>query len=520
MTLGLLADRQALEVDALQSLARHTGFAQVRALLLKRFDLQAGHLIAQEQWWLRELLALNERLIQQLERGERLRPQQLIALEPLRLNPSEKQDDSAPVCAVLQTALYESPQPPAREPLRCIYCGSTDVSPKSAQPRLKRIIDQFGVAHGFEVFRHYCHNPACPYQSFTALPAGVLPHSAYPVQLRLRAVELYLNLLSSYRRSARVLGVKASTVYHWLANLSPAALQLAAYLGVVRTSGVVGLDDKWVKVCSPAAVPKHGTRPRAVWRYAYFAVDVYSLDLLALELYPEHNDQAVRLFLLELKARGIQPRVVVSDLDPAYARVLPEVFPSAIHHECIFHALQNAQRQLTQVYGKHYRESIPAAATLHEQLVNLLRARAQKTVRQRFAELMALRESYVMETPPVACVFDSLETHFPKLVNAIESPTIPRTNNATELVIRRFDQHYQGMCGFDSSESAQVHLRLFALVYRLTPFAADNPNQAIRGRCPLDLAGYDLTALPLAQFFSQPHLPLPLLHLPEVVPMA
>ena len=366
----------------------------------------------------------------------------------------------------------------------------------------------------------------------------MLPHSAYPVALRLQALELYVNLLSTYRRSARGLGLKASTLYQWLVALSPAALQLAAYLGVVRTSGVVGLDDKWIKVCSPAAVPKHGTQPRAVWRYAYFAVDVYSLDLhvpcrasakrgalqarhtgCALELYPEHNDQAVRLLLLELKARGIQPRVIVSDLDPAYGRIVPEVFPSAIQHECIFHALQNAQRQLTQVYGKHYRETIPAAASLHAHVVNLFRARTQKTVRQRFAALLALRASYVSATPQVACVFDSLETHFPKLVNAIESPDIPRTNNTTELVIRRFDQHYQGMCGFDSLETARIYLRLFALVYRLTPFADDNPNALTRGRSPLALAGYDLTALPLAHFFSQRHLPAASLQAPEPVPV-
>ena len=39
----------------------------------------------------------------------------------------------------------------------------------------------------------------------------------------------------------------------------------------------------------------------------------------------------------------------------------------------------------------------------------------------------------------------------------------------------RQDQHYQGMCGLDSFESAQVYLRLFELVYRLTPFMDDNP---------------------------------------------
>ena len=132
---------------------------------------------------------------------------------------------------------------------------------------------------------------------------------------------------------------------------------------------------------------------------------------------------------------------------------------------------------------------------------------------------MALRNEYVARTPDVASVFDSLDRHFPKLLNAIQNPLIPRTNNSAELVIRRFDQHYQSMCGLDSFASARLYLRVFEFVYRLTPFADDNRSPT-RGKSPLQLAGYDLDALPIVEFFRQ--LKLPTLHLPgeEVVPMA
>jgi hypothetical protein len=393
------------------------------------------------------------------------------------------------------------------------------VAPKSTQPRRKTVLDEFGEPHVIDVLRYYCQNPECAYHTFTHFPPGVLPHSRYPVQVRLLAVEVYETLLSTYRRSARLFDVTAATVYHWVTSLSSAAVCLAAYLGVARTSGVVGIDDKWILVCSPSEVRPHGRRSRAVWRYAYFAIDVYSYDLLALELYPEHNDEAARLILLELKAKGIRPRIVVTDLDPAYGRMLPQVFPTAVHHECIFHALQNAFKQMTQVYGRYYLEKVPESVPLHDAITHLFNAQTQKTVRQRFADLMTLRETFVTRTPEIACVFDSLERHFPKLVNAIESPLIPRTNNATELVIRRFDQHYQVLCGLDTLESAQIYLRVFELVYRLTPFAKDGRPE-IRGKSPLELAGYDLNALPLANFFSR--LKLPPLTLPgaEVIPMA
>jgi transposase-like protein/transcriptional regulator with XRE-family HTH domain len=516
LQLDLLPDRAALTLEALHALAHHTGFQQVRALLLERFDLQAGHLFAREHWWLDQLLALNARLLTRLAQGERLTPQELVEVEPLRLKTSEKAAPNAPrpLASALHQTLFEPPAEPtpvAPEPIRCTYCGSAHTAPKSKRPRLKTVADAAAHKQVVKVLRYYCLNPDCTYQTFTHLPPGLLPHSPYPVQVRLVAVEVYAALLSTQRRSARMLAVKASTVYHWVASLSPAALSLAAYLGAVRTSGVVGLDDKWVRVCSPSAVRPHGQRPRAVWRYAYFAVDVYSADLLALELYPEHSDQAVRLFLLELKAKGLSPRVVVSDLDPAYGRMLPLIFPQAVHHECLFHAIQNALNQMTRVYGRHYVEKLPETLPLQTALTQLFQAHTEKTVRQRFAELQALRAEYVTRTPDIACVFDSLESHFPKLVNAIESSTIPRTNNATELVIRRFDQHYQGMCGFDSFESAQVYLRLFELVYRLTPFMEDNPGDK-RGQSPLELAGYDLQALPIADFFA--HLTLPALTLP------
>jgi transposase-like protein len=521
--LGVVADRAALDLEALTRLAQHTGFSRVRELLLERFDLQAGHLTRREHWWLNQLLALNERLIGKLERGEALTPQELVEIEPLRLKHPEKSADSeapAPLAACLKSALFK-PAPETRtaaeartEPVRCTYCDSDQVAPKSKQPRRKTLIDEFGEKQVVDVVRYYCHNPACPYGTFTYLPQGVLPHSAYPVQVRLLAVEVYVQLMSTYRRSARMLAVKASTVYHWVATVSPAALCLAAYLGAVRTSGVVGIDDKWVQVCSPSAVRPHGTRPRAVWRYVYMAVDAYSSDLLAIQIYPEHSDESVRLFLLELKAKGIRPRVVVSDLDPAYGRMLPQIFPQAVHHECIFHAVQNARNQMTKVYGRNYRELRPDTVPLHDAITELFHAQTQKTVRKRYAELMALRSAYVAKTPDIACVFDSLEHHFPKLVNAIESPDIPRTNNATELVIRRFDQHYQSMCGLDSFESAQVYLRLFELVYRLTPFMEDNPGDKA-GKCPLELAGYDLKALPIADFFT--NLKLPALVVPPQV---
>ncbi|MGC9335640.1 MAG: hypothetical protein ACP5JJ_15940, partial [Anaerolineae bacterium] len=63
-------------------------------------------------------------------------------------------------------------------------------------------------------------------------------------------------------------------------------------------------------------------------------------------------------------------------------------------------------------------------------------------------------------------------------------------------VIRRFDQHYQNFCGFESIETAKIYLGVFEKVYRFTPFS-DDARPSVRGKSPLQLAGYDLGHMPM-----------------------
>lgn len=108
-----------------------------------------------------------------------------------------------------------------------------------------------------------------------------------------------------------------------------------------------------------------------------------------------------------------------------------------------------------------------------------------------------LRERYVRETPASAVIFEFLERHWSTPVNGIESKLIPRTNNAVELVIRRFDQHYRNFCGFDTIESAQLFPGVFEKIYHFTLFSQD-ARPGIRGECPPELAGYDIGRVPMA----------------------
>ena len=134
---------------------------------------------------------------------------------------------------------------------------------------------------------------------------------------------------------------------------------------------------------------------------------------------------------------------------------------------------------------------------MRQRIVEVFRARTKRTAQRRYERVRGFREEMVALEPGVAAVFDLLEGHWPKLVNGIESRRIPRTNNAVEQVIGRFDQYYQNFRGFESIQTAEAFLGVFEKVYRLTPFTED-ARKEIRGKCPLELAGYDLSPLPWA----------------------
>jgi transposase-like protein len=399
--------------------------------------------------------------------------------------------------------------------VRCPHCGSDHAAVKSKQPRLKAYLDEHGQRQSVAVYRYYCQNPDCPYQTFTNLPPGLIAYSVWTLDARLKALELYTGLRTNYRSAANALGVAPSTLYHWLDQFGAEPLHVAALFGLVRSSGVVGIDEKYVKV------PKNNkpASKQRKWMYVYVAVDVHTLDLLHIALFPHLGKDSACTFLLELRAKGYHPRVIVTDMNQDYTEPLAQVFPHATHHECVFHALQFWHRQFKDAFGRDYERTHPAIFKLRQQLDGIFQAKTRRTVEKRYAELSGQREKLVRAEPRLQPVFDSLARHYPNLVNAYDHPLIPLTNNATERLIRRFDQHYQNFAGFDSLETARCYLHLFELTYRFTPFGPEvQPH--LRGKCPLELAGYDLARVPLARYLRE-HGTVPLMRSAaqvEVVP--
>jgi transposase-like protein len=498
----LKAQGEEIPLNQVQQAARESGWSVLREALRRVYSISKESFRPRDEWLVRQLLAHIQKLVERLEQLDGLTSEERIPCADLQALSAEVGLGPAPARTPLpwmlhlEHVLFGHWEPVSDDTVRCLYCGTSDVSRKSRTPRTKRYVDAQGNEQTVEVYRYYCHNPDCEHKTFTNLPPNLLPYSKWTVDRHLAALQLYEWSRGVYRRTSQCLGVSKMTVYRWVSGFGYQLLPVAALFGVVRSSGAVGIDEKYV------LVPKNDKPESDMkrWMYVYLAVDCYTYDLLHIELYPYNTKDSARAFLLALRAKGYHPRVVVTDLRVDYGPLIAQVFSKATHHECIFHALQEAHKHIKEVYGTQYAETDPQVETLRQQIDHIFDARTKRTAQRRYQRVLAQRSTLVAQTPEAKALFDFLERHWPKLVNAIESRTIPTTNNATEEVIRIFTQHYKTFCGFENIDSAQLYLGVFEKVYRFTPFSND-AQERIRGKCPLELAGYDVRKLPMSQLF-------------------
>lgn len=475
-----------------------SGWSTLRQELVRRYHwtLNAFHL--KEEWLVQELLRQVQFLLECLETGQALAAEEQIALADVQTLAQEAGIEAAPPLKAIpwllriERVVFGDWLMVEDDTIRCPACNSAHIVRKSRKPRLKKLYDSEGNLQTVAVYRYYCRNPVCSRGSFTHFPPGLVPHSRHRVEVHLLAWQAYAWSYSTYRRVGQALQVSEMTVYRWVSAWGHQLLPVAALCGVVRSSGVVGVDEKYVLV--PKNDKPAGKMRR--WMYVYLAVDVYTYDLLHIALYPHNTRDSAHAFLLALRAKGYHPRVLVTDLRRDYGPVVAAVFSKAQHHECIFHAEQEVSRHLRKTWGHDYADQHPQVEEVREAVVRIFQARTTRIARKRYAALLDQRDNYLQCEPALQWVFDFLEQHWPSLVNALECDLIPATNNAVEMVIRRFDQHYQSFCGFESSETAKVYLGVFEKLYRFTPFS-DDAQPKIRGKSPLQLAGYNLSRMPM-----------------------
>ena len=302
---------------------------------------------------------------------------------------------------------------------------------------------------------------------------------------------LYFTCGAPYREIASFLGVSASTIYRRLVALRKHLPPLQKSLGPIRFSGVVGIDEKYILAPKSRRKGKMGR-----WVYLFIAIDPWSYDLLHADVYPTRTADCARAFLMGLKANGVvTPRAIVTDLWGPYETVIPDIYPGAAHHQCVFHAEQATSTLMRDKLGHNYAE-VPAARELKSAIIHLFRAGSRRTLMRRYLKLLKQQPQMVQSCPELASVFESLTRHFSKLANAYSSRqiSIPKTNNAVEIVIRTFTRRYKTMAGFHTLETARGYVQLWTYYYRFRPFSPD-ANVRIRNKSPLQIAGYEVQGL-------------------------
>lgn len=313
----------------------------------------------------------------------------------------------------------------------------------------------------------------------------------------LHCATLYCMLRLSISQVATLFGKSKSVVYRELVRFSRAIESLELFPPAQHFSGILGLDEKWLKI--PKSYSKEDRLAGKKWRYAHFAVDACTGDLLHVEVYETKELESARAFVVALRAMGIRPRVVVTDLWSGYEGLIRELFGErVIHHFCLFHHLQAVREQMRQKCGKDWKQS---ALLRHfvSQVDRIYDCRDRRTARKRLEELTTLRSELESQHPEAVPILDLVELRFPKVVNSLGTHLIPSTNNITERVIRAFNQHYKTMAGLESIESARVQLKLFRFFYRMTP-QRERIAVEERGTCPLERAGWELHGIPIADY--------------------
>ena len=278
----------------------------------------------------------------------------------------------------------------------------------------------------------------------------------------------------------RFFGVHKTTVMRWLSPLAHVTWQGAVQQSKRFFSGTVAVDEKWLKVAG-------------VWWYLFVAVDHVSGFPFHVALLPSNATPYCELFLLQLKARGYHPKVIITDGWDAYVKAIARVFPNAQHLLCRFHALRAALRRL--------RTQVPSGRACRrwaEKLIGLFRTSSKRTVRRRLATLQAEAQNR-----PAQAVVTRLLAKLPQLLPAVGSTWRPTTSNAAERFLGAFERFSRAKGPFQNLASAQKHVALFMLGYVFETFSAEAAVER-QGRCPRQLAGDEVGAIPLFHLLNRP----------------
>jgi hypothetical protein len=169
-------------------------------------------------------------------------------------------------------------------------------------------------------------------------------------------------------------------------------------------------------------------------------------------------------------------------------------FPHAQHLLCRFHALRAAfRRRRIQVPNG------PARRVWADKLTALFRTPSKRTGQRRMHTLQAEAQDR-----PAQAVVTRLLAKLPQLLPAVGSTWRPTTSHAAERFLGAFERFYRCKGPCQNVASAHKHVALLMLGDVCETFAAEAAAER-QGRCPLQLAGYEVGTMPLLHLRNRPN---------------
>jgi transposase-like protein len=190
---------------------------------------------------------------------------------------------------------------------------------------------------------------------------------------------------------------------------------------------------------------------------------------------------------LELKAKGYQPYVIVTDGWDGYIKAIQRAFPKAQHQLCRFHLIRSVFRRMRTINFFD--------ADISKRIGTLFHTTDPRTVRRRVSvlkdKLSELGKEWVIE---------GLLVKLEQVMPAVGNPTRwPSTSNAAEWYFGAYDRFYRLKGPFQDEKSARKLTGLFVLGY---VFRRGLHGQA----CPLERAQADVSLIPLYHLINRPKL--------------
>lgn len=310
------------------------------------------------------------------------------------------------------------------------------------------------------------------------------PRARFDDGVRLEAVRLYVQGLSSYRTLARLMEhrlgrrVSPSILNRWVDETAAAAmtpLQLSVGLSP-RWGGFLGVDGKAVYV-------------RGIEHSLLVAVDQATQDVVHALLVEAETSEAFYRLVRETVVEAQYPLSgLIIDASSSFVFAHRHYLAKLPVQLCRIHFCRNLDHEIAKAKRS---PDAGLRAEFKQRIRDVLFAATESEARLRLQSLLADADRY--RGLSRHNTLGQLQKRFDLFMTHHHHPGLPPDSNITENVVKQLGKKLRLMEGFQTVESAERFIRLLVACYRFKRFTdSDNGHN---GKAPLELAAVDLTGL-------------------------